>query len=236
MLNITIFPSVDIYCIYTRFMNTSIDNSSIGSTDTSSSMMSSSMTSNLPSAPTTVSTTTSALSMQPPVLPSAQAVVTSVASTTGRNYGALVGKTVADVYNVSDPSVVMLSTDTTYDFLKITENIKKATLSQKSPSVFVLPNTSITIEYTDGKSRVVTNKSTRGDVIHVNGDHVTKLTLVRVKPVETVQSAQPMIQTTDLTKKVEGFDIDCRTVTFTYYDLLVIIMIALIAYYVFRKD
>jgi hypothetical protein len=86
-----------------------------------------------------------------------------------------------------------------------------------NPNLFVMPNTSVKVYYDNGTSRTITNRSAQGDFIVVMVDGVSKIS----------------VDTPQVDAVYENFDMTRQNVTFTYYDIFIIIVLVLFVYYYF---
>jgi hypothetical protein len=86
--------------------------------------------------------------------------------------------------------------------------------------IFIYPKTSVTLNYKNGKSRDIENNF-RDDVIiaDTRNGSVERVT-IKIMPNNT---------------KLENFDASCRGITFTYYDLLILLLIVFLMYCYFNN-
>jgi hypothetical protein len=140
--------------------------------------------------------------------------------------GAMVAQSVEDFYKSPTAGLKRLNSGT-YDMNTLTNDIRNAAVTNNPVSIFVSPNTSIKLTYIDGSARIVTNGSTHDDIIHVSGKNVKQL------EIENITSSPPPVIISATNK--EQFMVDTSSVTFTYFDLLVVILIGLIIYNLVSK-
>ena len=145
-------------------------------------------------------------------------------------YGTLVGRSIEDFYGNSSNGAT-LYTSGIYEVSTLSNAVRTSTGSTKYPSLFVLPNTRIEIVYKSGKTRVVDNDNVDNDLIYVDTTNVKSITVSKL-----VKSANLSQNPNDAQKKsVETFDVDFHGVTFSFFDLLILLIVGLIIYYFYTS-
>lgn len=102
-------------------------------------------------------------------------------------------------------------------------DFKRTTNSQASPTLFVLPGTSVQMVYNDGKSRTINNKSNKGnggDVIMSDTFNVVSFSVSRVNPTYNYEN------------NYENFDVSSRGISISWIDVLIIIILISIGYWI----
>lgn len=159
-------------------------------------------------------------------------------------YGALIGRSVEDFYSIANNNTSLFTTGT-HDFKSVSNAVKSSTKSSKLPSIFVMPNTRVMLTYDDGKYRQVVNRSTNDDLIYVDSTNVNSITVSKLEKSD-IKSEEQMNQMTMSESEtdskfglsnsnVEGFHVDGSSMTFTYFDMLVILLVVCIIYYLYTR-
>jgi hypothetical protein len=140
-------------------------------------------------------------------------------------YGTLVGRSVEDFYEKSANGASLYTTGS-YDISMLTDLVKKSTGSTKRPSLFILPNTRVELIHESGKKRVVENEGKDNDLIYVDTTNVKSISVSKM-------IKKTIIDIDKQTKSVEMFNVDCYGVSFSFFDLLVLVLIGMIIYYMY---
>jgi hypothetical protein len=122
--------------------------------------------------------------------------------------------------NINDGGVAILTTSIAEVFADNSamqilspgvSQINEPSGSKKAPSLFIFPKSTVIISYKDNTTRTITNKSTKNDIIVVDMTNVINVTLNKIDTYENFEFT--------------------GQISFTQYDILMVILIILFIYF-----
>lgn len=131
-------------------------------------------------------------------------------TTTGR---VVVTKPLKDMVKTKEFQIL---TNGRYETRSIVEAVTPGTVDPLT--LFIEPDTRVILNYQNKQTRTIDNLSRSGQSIALNLTDVTSFE----------------VHSTRTTDPVEGFDVNCNGVSFSYTDLLIILFLLVIAFYVYK--